>query len=388
MYTPFQILLLRARLIQFILSRHSFEPSSSPTLLFTAFPSDNYALGTTDIEFYLMNHSAELSEAEVEEFVFITLPFLRSQLNTVLVNLKSFEVMFQDIIIENRRKLRSSSNANDAMLKLTIRATGQLLSSNNTISDIELMKSIVKVMKTDEFSRLLNQSQSFQQTSIYFSAIIVPEDDDKPDQEKKTISGSMIAIVSSLVILSIGVVAIGLLYRLDRLPYFRYSTDQEGKGDMLNDMYDEDFYADEESASSNVSDKMKGVCISKILSKHSSDESLLDLNGKDRGNDKVMEHPLAERKIIEHEGGDEENAPRFFANCPEAAQLSHIPPMIVIDNIDNEDDEAMVRAKNGASNNSSPDNIFVRRIQATSDLVAALSAKKTPNPIQAYNLFK
>jgi hypothetical protein len=62
--------------------------------------------------------------------------------------------------------------------------------------------------------------------------------------------------------------------------------------------------------------------------------------------------------------------------------------MIVIDNIDNEDDEAMVRAKNGASNNSSPDNIFVRRIQATSDLVAALSAKKTPNPIQAYNLFK
>lgn len=368
----------------FICFRHSFEPSPSPTILPSASPSDSYALITADIEFYLMKYSTELSDDEVEELEEITLPFLRNHVNTKLVHLKSFEVASQDGVLENRRKLGRLSNTNDSMLKLTMKATGQLLSSSNPISGIDLKNSIVKAMETDAFSKHLNQSQYFKQTVVSFnnmSAIEEPEEA-KPDRQNRKINGPKVTIVASLVSLSIVVVAIGLLYRHDRLPRLRYSSNREGKDNMLGGPFDEDSYA--ESKSSKVPDKIDGVCISRILSKNSSDESTLGLNRKYRGDPKGVEFSVVDRKPVENEDEDEENPHSFFANSPQPARML-IPPMIVIDNIDNEE---ITLGKQGATDADDTDNIFVRRIQATSDLVAALSAKKTPNPLQAYNFFK
>ena len=68
--------------------------------------------------------------------------------------------------------------------------------------------------------------------------------------------------------------------------------------------------------------------------------------------------------------------------------------MIVIDNIDEEELRSPQQQTTTPANNNLDDykedegqtGLFVQRIEASSDLVAALSAKKAPSSKQAYNL--
>jgi len=244
----------------------------------------------------------------------------------------------------------------------------------------------------------LQETTSFGDTTIYFdnaSALVDTDEvplEDIPEQKPRKGTNAKTVIIS--VILSIVLVTVGLLYRMDRLPRLQL---KRRKRDMLRGQYNESSsYADEESANSKVADKMNGVCISRILSKNFSDESPLDLNFKYCDDENNTERNLPKMMSAEKINLDDENLTSLFAKTPQAAQVSHIPPMIVFDNIDNEE---LSPAKHGANDALSSvgaselqlhtqDSIFVRRVQATSDLVAVLSAKKTPNPIEAYNFLK
>jgi len=379
-----------------IFSRFSFKPSPSPSDLPTAPPSNVpvYAYVTSDIELLLLGYPFELTEDKIEEFETITLPFLRKWVNRNFIHLKSFEVTSQEFV-ENRRNLRGLT---DSALKLTIKATVQLLSVKHPISSIQLKDEIVSALETETFTKLLQETTSFGDTTIYFdnaSALVDTDEvplEDIPEQKPRKGTNAKTVIIS--VILSIVLVTVGILYRMDRLPRLQL---KRRKRDMLRGQYNESSsYVDEESANSKVADKMNGVCISRILSKNFSDESPLDLNFKYCDDENNTERNLPKMMSAEKKNLDDENLTSLFAKTPQAAQVSHIPPMIVFDNIDNEE---LSPAKHGANDALSSvgaselqlhtqDSIFVRRVQATSDLVAVLSAKKTPNPIEAYNFLK
>lgn len=371
-------------------SRFSFKPSPSPSDLPTTPPSNApvHTYVTSDIELLLLGYPFDLTEDTIEEFEAITLPFLRKWVNTNFIDLKSFEVTSHEFV-ENRRNLRGLTGS---ALKLTIEATVQLLSVKHPISSIELKNEIVSAMETETFTKLLQETTSFGDTTIYFNNVsaLVDTDipspgEDIPEQKPKKGTNAKTAIIS--VILSIVLVTVGLLYRLDRLPRLQL---KRRKRDMLSNE------SDEESANSKVADKMNGVCISRILSKNFSDESPLDLNFKYCDDENNTERNLPKMKSAEKKNHNDETPTSLFAKTPQAAQISHIPPMIVFDNIDNEE---FSPAKHGANDALSSvgasevqlhtqDSIFVRRVQATSDLVAVLSAKKAQNPIEAYNFLK
>ena len=144
------------------------------------------------------------------------------------------------------------------------------------------------------------------------------------------------------------------------------------------------------------------------MSRNASDDSPLDL---DRIN---YDDPLRDVKInvlAEHRRqGGADGATRtsllawrknLFATSPTSMPMYHIiPPMIVIDNIDEEEmsppkqhsdtNANKVSASKGNheqyENQNENNGKVVRRMEATSDLVAVFSAKKVPNPMQAYNL--
>lgn len=128
---------------------------------------------------------------------------------------------------------------------------------------------------------------------------------------------------------------------------------------------------------------------------HPSDDSPIDLDFTDNG------HLNNVPQIEEQNKDASDRSPMgvkktLFTSSPISPQMSHIPPMIVIDNIDEEinsphegdgtDYYKMSHEKN--EEEDSQTGLFVTRIEATSDLVAALSANRPPNPKQAYNLLK
>lgn len=343
---------------------YSLSPSSAPSRI--GYPVN------TEIDIYISSNSSSLSDDDTDAFEMITFVYLQSTVDD-FIEIVSVEVVSQIDATRERNLRRIEGDTIDLeYLQLGVKVLGRRLFEDKK-GAFKFGEYISKKLKSNEYVSLMNKTERFSDTVIKFEieeALVVgneidvgalnddiPRETEKPNKDKR----SSIIFVSITVLLSVFGVA-GFLYRTDRLPFVR-----RYKRESSSRHYSSEH--DEENGGGFDSNKMNGICISRVLSKTSSDDMPIDLSDA-RGNQ------------------DDRN---YRPTPQESTRKNFVPPMIVFDNIDEHDDLKVIPEEScsPASESrrfTSPNNMHVKRLEASSDLIAVLSAKKAANPIDAYKV--
>jgi len=400
-----------------ILYRYSMEPSPSPSPSPSILPStqpsiDQEAISAT-IEFYIYNLSHEINQKDIETFEALSFAYLLSKVIGESPKLTSFTVKSQTMVQQERRLRGLEGKVRVLKIVATVSALTSLI---NPMTSNDLLDSTLLAIGSEEYEQHLGSSELFAlvTTSLELDSPI-PEPEnlyeppagpaETPEIDNKG-SGTT-ALVSSVVVLSVLVMAIGLLYRKKYgLNCTTRSKERKEIGILSDPSNDPSSYGGSFDDGGGTVDHS---FLSRVLSRNSSEDSPLDLHPMNY-DDPLRDVHTNVRAEHGRQGGADgatRTSPsawkkNLFASSPTSMPIHHIPPMIVIDNIDEEEmsppkqhsdtNANQVSASRGNheqyENQNENNGIVVRRMEATSDLVAAFSAKKVPNPMQAYNLLQ
>ncbi len=398
-----------------------------------------------DVDFYINDATETLNDTDKAIFERISLRYLSTiideQKNT---NLISFIITEQEILnyrlryrrsLRTQRSLNRSRNLNEdesASTTLHIKASiSALTSGEEPISSDALINELMQGIENEEYGKALA-------TELPYNSLMITSISDMPskgekdetggvnqpmEEPTKRKSGSKAFMISTTVVLvSMAAVGIGFLYRRRAgLKRFMNLSPQHRRRDEMSDgSHDPDSYGDGAS----YDDGMNTVdhsFLSRVLSRSNSPLGLSprtsEVDEVEMGLQKdqmIVSHhvdQLYSNQNIQQETSDVAAKKILFPNAPVEEQMnhSHIPPMIVIDNIDDEAappqtsksaqsvEEIEVVHPHTANEShhhveyedeGNQNGMVVRRIEATSDLVAAFSAKKAAKPLQAYSIWQ
>lgn len=368
-----------------------------------------------EIEMFILNQNAPLEEDELEEFEKVTSIYLKNEINNDNIQLKSFQISSQTIL-NDRRSLRAVSyyDNDQRVLKVLANVIMRVLKDDSDYANKSALQQMVSsILDSDEFRTYLQQIEMLSHFEVVLElgdTLVSPELIKEPKTEdeippKKRSTSAAAAIVSSIVAVA-AVFVIGIyLHRQERFSGLHRWIERivkRASADSSDDMNNGSSNRYEESTCSDGPGKVDGVCVSRVLSQNSSDEKSFHLDvkvGSCSETQSVARGETDEEATVKNRSSKKTHrSPLLFnysqnVDYPSKYSAKHIPTMIVIDNID--DDE--VTSPKGTANKSSAiekspaqegRSLYVKRIEATSDIVAAISGRKTPNPIQAYNLLQ
>ena len=376
----------------------------------------------------MSNLSSDLNEDEIVALEELTGSYLtdKLRLQSKMIETVSFHILSQETINGNRQ-LRGLIGMTGGITVKIIGKVSVMISGEGSSTTTDLLEFTKASFESGAYEKFLNAKDRFSDVTIFLKT---PNEPMKPpgptdpmkepkapnpsnneDMGRNRPRSSTAGIVTSVILISIFVTA--AIFFLRKKSSSLSPRLKHGQNDLA---LFSDQSRDDPSSYSGADDTNGTVDhsrLSRALSHIASEDSPLDF---------MLEAPRGEfggcLKEEESERGQEEmQHPEFMKNDPPAldqhsyaasppqeTQLPtvHIPPMIVIDNIDDEEMPTPVRyentdATNASANDGSPEQyedeedqteMFVKRIEATSDLVAAFSARKAPNPMQAYNLLQ
>ncbi len=432
------------------LFRYSTSPSTSPsTEESSSTPTMPWDSITVDVDFYIRDATEIVNDADKATFERISLQYLSTifdqQENTILT---SFTITEQEILnhrLRHRRSLRTHSTTirnrarelgedDSASTTLHIKASvSALTSGEEPISPDTLKNKIVKGIEDEEYGEALAMELPFKSLMITSISDMQPMGEkeetggvkDPMEEPNKRKSGSRAFMISTTVVLvSLAAVGIGFLYRRRAgLKRFMNLSPQHRRRDEMSDgSHEPDSYGDGAS----YDDGMNTVdhsFLSRVLSRSNSPLGLSprtsEVDEVEMGLQKdqlIVSHGHHVEQLFSNQNLQQETVEGsakkiLFPNPQVEEQMnhSHIPPMIVIDNIDDEaappqssksaqsveEIEVVHQHAENESNHhveyeddGNQNGMIVRRIEATSDLVAAFSAKKAAKPLQAYNIWQ
>ena len=405
------------------LSSYTNFPSSSPSNRPSASPIEPEKIYiNAQIEYYIHDFSDEkISDDEIEILELLTYVYLKQHLfnetsNRIqyLTEVTKFKIISQDLVVKNRMNLRGLNvGSGDNVIKLTAEVTA--VTSNKKRLSTKFKDYIIDAIENPSYGDTLKLF-SDATTSIYLPSPMqrpevepkvpepkVPEPDmavgdlnqDYPQNLKQSETSNTKKItITAAVIASVSVALAGFLMR-KQIP----SRCRELKrGDIRSDPSNSPSSYSGDDSNHESNSNLINSRISRGLEMLPSDDSPLDLDLKNHGENyfnskESTSNEDNDHAISTHPTPPSLNKKLFFAS-PESTSTSYIPPMIVIDNIDEEELRSPQQQTTTPANNNLDDykedegqtGLFVQRIEASSDLVAALSAKKAPSSKQAYNL--
>lgn len=364
---------------------------------------------------YILNQSIPFSEEELEEFENITSIYLTSRMYSENIQLESFRVSSQTILNGRRRLRGGSSMVDQRVLKVLARVIMRVLKGedSNLTNSTVLQQMVISSLGSDDFRIYAQQIDMLSHFEVVFeldNTTVNPELIKEPKTEEeippnKRSTSAAAAIVSSIVIVTVVFGIAFYLHRQKRFSGFHswiVRVIKRDSADSSDDMNNRSSSRDEESIGSDGPGKVDGVCVSRVLSQNSSDEKSFHFDVKvDSCNDNQSgaRGDSDEEVTIRNRSSKKTFRSPHLLNNSQAdysskTQIKHIPTMIVIDNIDEEELTSPAKIENMSSVfDESPAqkevrSLYVKRIEATSDMVAALSGRKDVNPIRAYNLLQ
>jgi hypothetical protein len=374
------------------------NPTSSPTVQSSLSPSASTRSLSSDLAFFV-NGFPSSNNTVVETFENFTYAFLKSKetaksnIDTTMFKIKSID----EVTIT--RRLRGLSDASGSKF-MKIEATVSAITNIQTpAASKDLFNFAIQAILSNTFMESLANIDLFAGVvlSRELPSPITPPDDgktpNKPGIEESIQEGvseeprktSMTTIVLSAVIASAFMV-LSVFFLKKKAPQFI---------ERLKHIREVEDHSDDSSSSySSAPDEKDDITRSQCLPMHPSDDSPINLNIMDDIEQNNM--PQTEEEHIELPDTSLGNVKKsLFESSPSSTStpMDHIPPMIVIDNIDEEmhSPNNISTPKTTQEQRDDEDDqtgLRVQRIEATSDLVAALSAHKAPNPKQAYTLLK
>ena len=397
----------------------------------------------SEFSFYIYNLPGIVSDTE--KFETFSLKYLSTVVSSKSTTLTSFIVKSQEVVSNDKRALRGQNYRKDdrrdrhnsrhlgdiPALKMTVSVSAQT-SGKDAISSSNLKELTETGIESSGYQEYMTGYLNLG-TSLITSMEEIPSkgkeeqvngstkedtlrDDLGGSKEGRGKSGFIAAIVSSIIVGSVAAVGIGFLYkRRDDLKFFKNSGPANRQHEVMSTSSNgQESYDDRTSYDDGVH-TVDHSFLSRVLSDSSSPLGLSPSNSN-------VDDSEANLKKERDEVASSQYYPAFpvqthqktspvdvlkkkLFNRPvhtDELQVSHIPPMIVIDNIDDDD---MTPQRSGKSSDNRQDSddkscqdgyeeedhetgMVVRRVEATSDLVAAFSAKKPVNPMQAYNLWR
>ena len=391
------------------------NPSSSPTTQLSFSPSESKPTVTAQIQMYLYNISTLLDSEQVETFELVSLVYLKQKLSPV--EIATFDIISQSEVKLNRRIRGLSEAVGSNIVKIEGSITA-IVDTQNPITYLQLLELFETAIQNSDYDETLQQNEYLKFVSTSFQLnqpIQTPDPTKEPklpphvevddhnggdklgdgNSDKKKSSKSTTVTVISVVLLSAFFVGL-FVARKKIIPLMERIKERVILEGPSNDSSSS--YSCETLNQDELGEIAAHSQLSRCLKIHSSDDSPINL---DFMNNSTL-------NMAPHTEEGKGNAPalstrnvkkNLFTSSPSSPQMSHIPPMIVIDNIDEEidsghEDDTSARtprtpkASQEENGEDTQGGLFVKRIEATSDLVAALSASKPPNPKQAYNLLK
>mmetsp|Transcript_11825 Transcript_11825/g.17929 ORF Transcript_11825/g.17929 Transcript_11825/m.17929 type:complete len:1069 (-) Transcript_11825:4-3210(-) len=416
--------------------------SNSPTAFPSAIPSIFWEVLVSEFTFYIYNLPGIVSDTE--KFESFSLKYLSTVVRSKGTNLTSFIVKSQQIVNSDQRALRGENYRKDdrrdrrntrhlgeiSALKLTVSVSAQT-SGKDAISLSDLTELTVMGIESSGYREYMTGYLNLG-TSLVTSMEEIPSkgkgeqvngsskednlgDDLKGSKERRGKSGSIAAIMSSIIVVSVAAVGIGFLYkRRDEIKLFRNSGPANRQQEVMSTSSNGQESYDGRISYDDGDHTVDHSFLSRVLSASSSPLGLSPSNSNVDDSEAILKnerdgvtgsqyYPAFPAQIHQKTSPVDVLKKKLFSHPAhtDELQISHIPPMIVIDNIDDDDLTPQRSGKSSDNRQDSADEscqddyeeedletgMVVRRVEATSDLVAAFSAKKPVNPMQAYNLW-